>query len=85
MREVGLDETKLAKTLRKLVLKRSRDRSSGAAGIAGDKLLLDLVKACAGLLETAKSDVREAFSSKPIVLHLAHNIPRPVRDGNQKK
>jgi hypothetical protein len=81
MREIGVDEPALAETLAQLLWKRRNDKSEATAGIANDKLVMDLVKECARMLEVLKSVGNDSASDAPAILRLTHNIPRPVREG----
>jgi hypothetical protein len=84
-REKGLDRDVLVETLMEVLTRRRQDKSTGAAGIANDKLLLEVVRECARMVEaarTADAEAGEAARSVGSVLRLMHNIPRPDRDGD---
>jgi len=79
LRESGLDETKVAAVYVGLAEKLSRDKETGAVGVAAGKLMLEVLKEITHVLELRKNAGSGDSSELPPFVRLIHNVPRPVR------
>jgi hypothetical protein len=79
LRERGLDESKVAAIYSGVAEKLSRNKESGAVGVAAAKLLFDVLKELADRLEPEKSAGNNDANEAPQFVRLIHNVPRPVR------
>lgn len=79
LRERGLDESKVAAMYSGVAEKLSRNKETGAVGVAAAKLLFDVLKELADRLEPEKSAGNSDVNEAPQFVRLIHNVPRPVR------
>jgi len=59
--------------------KLSRNKETGAVGVAAAKLLFDVLKELADWLEPEKAVGNVDPNEAPQFVRLIHNVPRPVR------
>jgi hypothetical protein len=72
MREVGLDELKVARTMNRLI-------NGLAESPKKEKLLLDAVKESIRVLDPAKTTLRTGAPDGPVAVILEHDLPLPDR------
>jgi hypothetical protein len=72
MREIGLDELKVARTMNRLI-------NGLAKSPKKDKLLLDAVKESIRVLDPAKTTLRTGTPDGPVAVILEHDVPLPDR------
>ena len=72
MREIGLDELKVAKTMNCLI-------NGLAATPKNEKLLLEAVKESIRVLDPAKTTLRTGTPDGPVAVILEHTVPLPDR------
>lgn len=77
MRCHGLDEHKITTVLRRQVNRLQRLMPKKTLNAAKEKLLLEVLKECAKIMEPA---ARANAPQDPSAFQLVHDIPRPVRD-----
>jgi hypothetical protein len=79
LRERGLDESRVAAMYSGIAEKLSRNKETGAVGVAAAKLLFDVLKELADWLEPEKAVGNVDPNEAPQFVRLIHNVPRPVR------
>jgi hypothetical protein len=84
MREIGLDETALAEELMQIFCRRRAGaKHDDVASIASDKFLMEFVRECTRILESARPGSGQGTKGAPTVLRLVHNIPEPGRTSGE--
>lgn len=77
MRAQGLDEHKIAKAFNRQVNRlQRRAKKKKELPPAQEKLLLEVLKECAKIMEPGRAN----GGQEPSALQFVHEIPRPVRD-----
>jgi hypothetical protein len=76
LREIGLDEHRIAKSYRHAVdLLTKPNAEAGSA----EKLLIEILKECSRQVESFQALERLPIGARPVIVQLVHSVPRPPR------